>query len=438
MLGRVRAFFARIVEPIPVTPLGIVVLTGSSLALYYLGYKRVDLVVLAMSAVAVAVSGVSILAVAMTALVMKLIIRSRLAKASGTLGLECGFPTRVGFSLPSLWWVPFVNIQWKWLSPMASVRLVSERRRLHEEVTPERRGMYESVLRRVEIRDPFGLARCSFRVLDPRAVKALPTVGALKRVEVVRTLSPGEDMPNPKGGPDGERADMRAYSPGDPIKFVLWKVFARTGALVMRSQERAFSPAKQTTAYLVSGAADEAAAGVTRLLVETNSLGSKWVLGADGSNEEAKSPQQAMELIARSGMCSEDDSAVGLGAFLKRHAVAGGRVVVMVPAKPGPWLARAVAAAGQINGANKGGSVEFIVSIDGVAATEKRGAFAKWFYREVEQTELSAAEAELLPTKEQLREVTSSLAASRSAVLIVDRRAGRVFGEAHRRALEAA
>ena len=258
MLGRVRAFFARIVEPIPVTPLGIVVLTGSSLALYYLGYKRVDLVVLAMSAVAVAVSGVSILAVAMTALVMKLIIRSRLAKESGTLGLECGFPTRVGFSLPSLWWVPFVNIQWKWLSPMASVRLVSERRRLHEEVTPERRGMYESVLRRVEIRDPFGLARCSFRVLDPRAVKALPTVGALKRVEVVRTLSPGEDMPNPKGGPDGERADMRAYSPGDPIKFVLWKVFARTGALVMRSQERAFSPAKQTTAYLVSGAADEA------------------------------------------------------------------------------------------------------------------------------------------------------------------------------------
>lgn len=436
---RAGALVARVVEPIPITPLGVLVLTGSSLALYYLGYKRVDLVVLAMSAVAVSVALVSVIAVALTALFLKLSLRAKMAKESGTLGLECGYPTRVGFSLPTLWWVPFVNIRWNWLSPLASVRAVAERRRLHEEVTPERRGMYDNVLRRIEVRDPFGLARCSFRVLDPRAVKALPTVGALKRVEVVRTLSPGEDMPNPKGGPDGERADMRAYSPGDPIKFVLWKVFARTGDLVLRAPERAFSPAKQTTAYLVSGAADEAAAGVARLLVETNSLGSKWVLGADGSNEEAKSPQAAMELIARSGMCGEDDSAAGLAAFLKRHAVAGGRVVVMVPAKPGPWLERAAGAAAQINAGSKGGSVEFIVSIDGVAPSVKRSAIAKWVFDERSTTdEMSPADAALLPTTEQLRQVTTTLAASRSSVMIVDRRAGRVFGDAHRRALEAA
>jgi hypothetical protein len=440
-LQKIAAFFRRIAEPVPITPLGVLVLVGGGCALYYLGYKRVDLVVLAMSAVAVAMGVVSVVAVGITALVLKLVLRARMAKLAsegGSLALECGYPTRVGFSLPTLWWVPFVNLQWTWLSPMASVRAVAERRRLHEEVTPERRGLYDSVLRRIEVRDPFGLARCSFRVTDPRTVKALPAIGALKRVEVVRTLSSGEDNPNPKGGPDGERADMRAYNAGDPIKFVLWKVFARTGALVLRAQERAFSPAKQTTAYLVSGAADEAAAGVTRLLVETNSLGSKWVLGGDGSLEEAKTPQAAMELIARSGMCKEEESALGLGAFLQRHAVAGGRVVVMVPAKPGPWLERAMAAAAKINGNSKGGSVEFLVSIDGVAVTPRRTKLAKWLYRDEVNEEVSVAEAQLLPTTDELREVTMTLARSRSAVTIVDRRAGRVFGEAHRRALEAA
>jgi hypothetical protein len=341
----------------------------------------------------------------------------------------------VGFSVSSLWWVPFVTVRWKWLSPLATVRAVSERRRLHEESTPARRGLYEQVVRRVEIGDPFGLARCAFRVTDPRAVRALPSVGALKRVEVVRTLAPGEEISNPKGGPDGERADMRAYAPGDPIKFILWKVFARTGDLVLRSPERAFSPAKQTTAYLVTGVGDEAAAGVARLLVETNSLGSKWVLGADGSDEEARGPQQAMELIARSGMCPPEQGAAGLGAFLKRHANAGGRVVVIVPATPGPWLDRARAAAAQ---AGALGGVEFIVCADGVAPVQKRSALAKVLF------EAPSAESELagggdpLPTQDELRQVCASLGGQKGSVLIVDRRAGRVYGDAHRRALEAA
>lgn len=433
VLAKVRSFARRLVDPFPLTPLGVVVLAGAGAALYFLGIKRVDLVVLAMCAVALGVAGVSLIAVSITALILKLALTKSLKNQSGTLSLECGFPSRVGFSVSSLWWVPFVNVTWSWLSPIADVRAVRERRRLHEESTPARRGLYEDVVRRIEVSDPFGIARCAFRVRDPRAVRALPSVGSLKRVEVVRTLAPGEEISNPKGGPDGERADMRAYAPGDPIKFVLWKVFARTGDLVLRAPERAFSPAKQTTAYLVTGVGDEAAAGVARLLVETNSLGSKWVLGADGSDDDARGPQQAMELIARSGGCKPEDGALGLGGFLKRHATAGGRIVVIVPATPGPWLDRARGAAAQAGVTG----VEFIVCADGVAPVSKRSKFAKWLVDEVPREKDSIA-GDPLPTQDELRQVCAALAGQRGSVMIVDRRAGRVYGDAHRKALEAA
>lgn len=432
--SKARALGARVVDPFPLTPLGLVVIAGASLALYYYGVKRVDLVVLAMCAVALGVAVVCTIAVLITALALKISLSRALAKESGTLGLECGFPTRVGFSVSSLWWVPFVTVSWKWLEPIASVRIVGERRRLHEESTPARRGLYDTVVRRIEVGDPFGLARCAFRLTDPRSVRALPSVGALKRVEVVRTLSPGDEIANPKGGPDGERADMRAYAPGDPIKFILWKVFARTGDLVLRAPERAFSPAKQTTAYLVAGKGDEAAAGVARLLVETNSLGSKWVLGADGSDDDARAPIQAMELIARSGTSDPANGAAGLGAFLKRHATAGGRVVVIVPATPGPWLDRARAAVAQ-SGAT--GGVEFIVCADGVAANSKQSTLARWLVDD-KPPERDSEAGDPLPTQDELRQVCAAVAHNKGSVMIVDRRAGRVYGDAHRRALEAA
>jgi hypothetical protein len=435
VMRRGQRLARRVSDPVPLTPLGLAALVGGGASLYFLGIKRVDLVVLAMSVVAVAVAVLCLLAVSITAVVLKLAMRRSIDEASGTRSLECGFATRLGFSVSSLWWVPFVTVSWRWVSPRATVRLVRERRRLHEECIPTRRGMFEQVERRIEVSDPFGFARCAFRVIDPRAVRALPSVGALKRVEVVRTLSPGEDISDPRGGPDGERSDMRAYAPGDPIKFVLWKVFARSGDLVLRSPERAFSPAKQTTAYLVAGAGDEAAAGLARLLVETNSLGTRWVLGADGSDEDARGGPQAMELIARSGMVPAEQGAAGLGKFLERHATGGGRVVVIVPGVPGPWLDRARAAVGRAGQ----GRVEVFVCIDGVTPESTRSALARVLFDEARPAaEALATEGEVLPSRAELRAVCDALAGSRAAVTIVDRRAGRVFGDAHRRALEAA
>lgn len=118
---------------------------------------------------------------------------------------------------------------------------------------------------------------------------------------------------------------------------------------------------------------------------------------------------------------------------MKRHATAGGRIVVIVPATPGPWLDRARAAAAQAGVAG----VEFIVCADGVAPAKKQSKLAKWLVDE-EPRERETDAGDPLPSQDDLRRVCAAVANKSGAVLIVDRRAGRVYGDAHRRALEAA
>ena len=68
----------------------------------------------------------------------------------------------------------------------------------------------------------FALTKIAFLHRELRAVRAVPSIGALKQIQVLRSISSGEDTYNPEGSPDGERIDMRSYSPGDPIRFEVW------------------------------------------------------------------------------------------------------------------------------------------------------------------------------------------------------------------------
>ena len=138
--------------------------------------------------------------------------------------------------------------------------LVLEAMKMEHVLTAPQAG----IVRRIEISDAFGLAKVALRATEERAVRSLPSVGALKQMSVVRSIASGEDMPFPGGQPEGERADLRRYVPGDPVRFVLWKVFAKSRQLVVRTPEQAISPARQTYAYVVAAEADEPAAGTAR------------------------------------------------------------------------------------------------------------------------------------------------------------------------------
>ncbi len=438
-MSRARTLFTRLrtalrtaVDLFPLTPLGLLVLAGCAFALLGYGIRRTDLVLLVIGAVGLALGALAVLVVGATALGVYLVLRKR--TGGETLRLECGYPTRTGFSISNLWYVPLVKVRWDWVAPEAKVTLIPLRRRLHEEIVPARRGVYDAIVRRVEVSDAFGLTRVAFKATEQRALRLAPSMGSLKQMHVVRSIAGGDNVSHPAGPPEGERADMRHYAPGDPIKFVLWKVFARSRQLVVRTPERAISPVRQTVAYLVAGDGDEPAAGAARVAVDSGALGSEWVLGADGNDGLAKTAPQALEVLAKSAHAAREQQGAGLSRFLSQASPGGtvSRAVVFVPATSGPWLDRVLAAVRARSSPNQALSpVEFVVCADGITRRPKPSLLARLALSPEGDGVAGQAHAA------DVAKVVAALSSSRSRVLIVDRLAGRVYAEGHQRALEA-
>lgn len=429
--GAGKRFMTRAMGPFPITPLGLLVLLGCGHALINYGFGRIDLVLLVVGAVGVGLALVGLLATLTGALVLWL--RQRKRAAEGSLDVECGYPVPTGFWLPRLRWLPFVSVSWRWLEPEAQVRIVPQRGRLREEVIASRRGQVGAVVRELEVGDIFGLSQIRLRVAEQRKVRFVPSVGQLERVDVIRGMAGGDDISHPEGPQEGELYDLRAYTPGDPIRFVLWKVFARTRQLVVRAPERALSPIRQTCAYLVAGGGDEPAAGAARLAVELGALGTDWVLGADGSSDDATRKDQAVDVLARSAEVEDQIGGKGLGAFLQRRGQQAsiGRAVVFVPGRPGPWLASVIEQCKHIGG--RGGRIDFVVGTDGIIPSPKRKWLARIALREPPPPIPPGSTAPV--TTEQVGEVVRMLS-SVGHVIVVDRAAGRVFAGGHLAALD--
>lgn len=427
-MTRVRRFVARLWkrtrEFFPLTWLGVFVTAGSLVALILLGLRRIDLPLLVVGAVGVAMCALCLLATSITALSLFFSERKRVYSTE-PLSLECGSRRRTGFSMPSLWYVPFVRVRWTWTAAEVNVALRKEKGRLHEDIIPYRRGVTDGIERSIRIEDVFGLTSITFRTREARHVRFTPSMGALKTVHVVRSMSGGEDISHPDAPADGERLDMRYYNPGDPIRFVLWKVYAKSRDLVVRTPERAISPVRQTVAYLVTGDGDEPAAGAARVAVDSGVLGSEWVLGTDGTTEYAKSKTVALDILARSANVTDADCGAGLSAFLQKATPASvGRAVVFVPARPGPWLAKVVAAARARSSANSPVSpVEFVVCTDGVRDVS---VLPKW-KRFATRNDQTSPEDGALTDTEALTQVVDALSTARARVLVLDRRLGRAY-----------
>jgi hypothetical protein len=423
--------------PFPITPLGLLVAGASGYALLEYGFGRLDLVLLVIGAVGVGLAVFGLLATVTAALLSWLRHRRRPATEGslGALDIECGYPVPTGFSLPRLRWIPFIAIRWRWLEPDAVVRVVPAGRLLREEVIASRRGRVGAVVRELEVGDIFGLTQIRLRLTEQRKVRFVPSVGQLKRVDVIRGMSGGDDISHPEGPQEGELYDLRAYTPGDPIRFVLWKVFARTRQLVVRAPERALSPIKQTCAYLVAGNGDEPAAGAARLAVELGALGQDWVLGADGSNDDATRKDQAVDVLARSAAVDEQVGGKGLGAFLQRRGLGSvGRAVVFVPGRPGPWLESVIEQSRGSVGRGRG-RLDFVVGTDGIVPPVKRKWLARLAVRDHGPAVPTGSTAPV--TTEEVGEVVRALS-NLGRVIVIDRTAGRVYAGGHLGALAAA
>ena len=414
-LGRVRPVVRRAADIWPLTALGLALALVASVALLSFGFKKLDLVLLVVGYGGVGLLVITTATVALTALALWARLRHVSFRWS-TSTFETGAPLPTGFSLPSLWWLPLVQVRWTWLSPEAEVTdRASENGRLRERVTLRQRGIFTTISRRVVVQDAFGLSRIAFQHQQAGPIEVLPHLGGIRRLPVLTSLTGGEEYPHPMGLEGGDRVELRRYVPGDSARFIHWKVFSRTRKLMVRTPERALSRARRTVAYLVAGEHDEAAAAAARAAIEEEALGTDWQFAADGSPEATSDRSEALHKVIGSS-CFAGTSGAGLKRFLAEVDPRGpASLVVFAPPVAGAWLEEMRAVTGR-----RHGRVRVVVAVDSVHDVQAQSRWRRWLLTPVGSSGVERAD---------LERVGRALGQLRCEVVIIDRVSGRVLGD---------
>jgi len=335
---RVRGFARTARDRFPLNASGLSVLALAGVAGWFYGVGHLDLILLT----AAFCGAVLTLALGcITPLAAVLVYRRVVRAPAAPVAALCGEWSATGLRLRGPRWLPFVATEVAWETP-PSVAVSLEGPEGREMVYPRRRGVYSELVRRVTVGDILGLTAVRWTVRTQTAVTLEPGVSPLERPADLAGLVGGEELPDPAGSPAGDRVDLRRYGPGDSPRLILWKVYARTRRLFVRTPERALEAAPRTCAYLVADPGDEPAATLARTVLERNLLGEAWRFGADGA-EDAERVDAALHGLARSGTLPPPPC--DFAPFLQRAAKQGfGACLLFLPPAPGPWTAEVAAA----------------------------------------------------------------------------------------------
>ena len=301
--ARLRSPFARLREWCPLTLRGMGVLASTGFALWLYGFQALDRVWYVAGVGLIGLCAVALVSVLSATLRMGLWLRSHKSEAPERerVFAETRRAVHTGFRVPRLRFWPFVEPRIEWLEPSyGQVEELRDGPLFAEQVQLWDHAELRRVTRRIVLRDVFGLASIDLRNKAAIELDVLPHAGALRCLPLLRSLAGGDDMPHPMGIEQGDRLELRRYAPGDPARFIHWKVYARTQKLVVRMPERALARAHRVAAYLVAGPPTPRAPRPRVSRSRRGRLGTDFRFGADGSPEPARSLEPALSAIRRS------------------------------------------------------------------------------------------------------------------------------------------
>ena len=223
----------------PFTKTGVAFLALFGIAVGVYGIRRMDFVVLA-AGFAGALTVFVLLLCTLTGASFLFFASRRAVTSGGALDLATNQPQSTGYRVRYPGWIPCAIARWNWENTVyrdASVSVKKENGLLSETVTPARRCVTDRVTRRFFVRDIFGLTEISWRRAEKSNLHVLPNRGMLTQTPPPFGASDGDDLPDPWAALCGDRVDMRPYVPGDPLRTVLWKVYARSGRMMVRIPE---------------------------------------------------------------------------------------------------------------------------------------------------------------------------------------------------------
>ncbi|OIP40918.1 MAG: hypothetical protein AUK47_07380 [Deltaproteobacteria bacterium CG2_30_63_29] len=333
-----------VAEPVwgffPLSLAGLMAFSLGYAAFVFFGKAESDYVLYAAGLIAMGIVAVDLFFVFLGFLWLLFSIRHRADEQPLEGQLDAGTELATGFSLPTFVLWPFVEASMKWKQPHnVEVRLVSKGWRRRELITPTERGRIQEIRRTFKVHDIFGIASISFSKRWPAALRIAPQLSLLEAAIALRDTS-GDGYSHPSGKEEGELIEMRRYSPGDPLRLVLWKTFARTRRLLVRKPERAIAPQRSTMAFLVAGRADEASASTARTFLERGLLGPEFTFSADGAHSTFKTPRESVEAIIDSAHYRHDGGK-GLNILIADMDLAApGNCILFVPSSLGDWFDR--------------------------------------------------------------------------------------------------
>ena len=117
--------------------------------------------------------------------------------------------------------------------------------RVSAEITPVRRGVIRLDDLRVLLPDPFGLVQSCRRIAAPAStLTVLPKRHLLPAFEMPggSRFQAGDENATNAIGSTGEFVGLRDYRPGDPLRQIHWKSWARTGRPIVKELEDTFYP----------------------------------------------------------------------------------------------------------------------------------------------------------------------------------------------------
>ena len=208
-----------------------------------------------------------------------------------------------------------------------------------EWLEPTERGRLHELHRRITVKDIFGLSEVTFVLVQPVELKLIPASHNYE-LHAMQTQTSGDGYSHPEGDPKGELIEMRRYQAGDPLRLVLWKVFARSRKLVVRAPEPAIVEHNDMFVYFVSGKDDEASASVARAFLATFDKREHGDLrfSADGANRLVDDEKTGIEDVIDSVSYREHggEDLLNVAPLVTPSMMTN--CFLLVPPKPGNWI----------------------------------------------------------------------------------------------------
>ncbi len=407
---RVKDFVVSCCHWLPISVRGVVLVAASLVALRYLALQQHDRLILA------ACAGSLFLFIVFSLAVLSVALWLRFAHLSVDANVDAmeSVPRPTGLVLAFVPSIPCIVIDIRWVNCKGiDVTLVRQHDGFQETIVPRQRLQRSEVIRQFEVSDLFGLSRVQFQRTFLQSVRVEPMPAAKCSITQIRRDQQGDDLAHPGGKPHGDLIEMRHYRPGDPLKLVLWKHYARTRQLLVRQPENSIACLSQTIACLVAGPGDQASAGVARTVVtELTQAGEEILFQADGSSTATDSSLEAIQQIIQSADSQHHGGNVVAAIAKMVHGNTLQHCIAFVPSQPGPWIDRVLA--GQAVCRLK---IDAIIGVDDAPVPSHSRLIPTWAYhRDVDGMQPNGVAV-----------VVERLSAAGISTRVIHRRSGQIF-----------